>query len=113
VLRVRKIAFLSITALVTLAIARAVPAAADPPGGKAVVTVQGMACPFCAYGLEKRLKTLDGVSDVQIDLGKSEATLEFREGSTVSDEEIRQEVRRAGFTPGAIRRARDQVNERD
>ncbi|MGN2393298.1 heavy-metal-associated domain-containing protein, partial [Pelomicrobium sp. G1] len=29
--------------------------------------VDGLACPFCAYGIEKKLRALDGVDKVKVD----------------------------------------------
>jgi len=90
-------------AVFLLLAASAARAAADACRGQAVVTVNGMACPFCAYGLRKELLTLPGVKDVQVDLNKSQATVAVRDGSEVKDAEIRQAVKEAGFTPGSIR----------
>lgn len=73
------------------------------PAWEAVVQVKGLACPFCVYGLEKRLKKLPGVQKVHVELGKSEADIAFAPGSAVTDAEIQKAVRDAGFTPGAIR----------
>ena len=35
-----------------------------------VLGVDGLACPFCAYGIEKRLNKVDGVTGVEVDVGK-------------------------------------------
>ena len=34
--------------------------------GKITIEVDGLACPFCAYGLEKNLKEIDGVENIEI-----------------------------------------------
>ena len=34
--------------------------------------VDGMSCPFCTFGLEKKLNKIDGVSDVKITLKTGE-----------------------------------------
>ncbi|MFV2008131.1 MAG: heavy-metal-associated domain-containing protein, partial [Longimicrobiales bacterium] len=39
------------------------------------ITILGMSCPFCAYGVEKKLKKLDGVADLEIVLETGLATL--------------------------------------
>ena len=39
------------------------------------VEVKGLACPFCAYGLEKKLKDLDGVETIKIDVEQGLAYL--------------------------------------
>lgn len=69
---------------------------------RAVITVQGMACPFCAYGLEKRLRAVPGVAAVQVDLAASKATVEITPGAEVSEEALQRAVREAGFTPRRI-----------
>lgn len=45
--------------LIFLALLLSVPALAG--GLNYRVGVNGLACPFCAYGIEKRLNTIDGV----------------------------------------------------
>ena len=67
-----------------------------------VITVRGLACPFCVYGLEKHLKKLPGATTVQVDLGKGEATVDFAEESKVTDQDIRKAVKKAGFTVDRI-----------
>lgn len=70
--------------------------------GTIVAKVDGMSCPFCTYGLRKELLTIPGVKDVQVSLVKSEATLQLDPGSNVTDDQIRQAVHQAGFSPAAI-----------
>jgi copper ion binding protein len=77
-------------------------AAAKACHDKAVVAVNGMACPFCAYGLRKELLTLPGVKDVQVDLNKSQATIAVDQGCEVKDADLEQAVKKAGFTPGSV-----------
>jgi len=78
-------------------------AQASPKSGKqAVVTVQGMQCPFCAYGIKKHLAKLPGVTRVDVELARNQAIVTFAPDAEASDEQIRQAVRKAGFTPGTI-----------
>jgi len=67
-----------------------------------VVEVKGLACPFCVYGLQKHLRKLPNARTVRIDLGKSEATVDFEAESTATEEQIKKAVRDAGFTAGSI-----------
>jgi periplasmic mercuric ion binding protein len=60
--------------------------------------VDGLACPFCAYGIEKRLNRIDGVVDVQVDVGESVVHVTMREGKTLTEERASQAVDEAGFT---------------
>lgn len=72
-------------------------------GKQAVVTVQGMQCPFCAYGIKKHLAKLPGVTRVEVELAKNQAIVTFAPDADVTDEQIRQAIRKAGFTPGKIK----------
>ena len=80
-------------------------AAAQAPAGdrnQAVVTVRGMQCPFCAYGIKKHLAKLPGAARVDVELAKNQAIVTFAPGAKVTDAQIQQAVRKAGFTAGAI-----------
>ncbi len=69
---------------------------------QAVVTVRGMQCPFCAYGIQKQLKKLAGVARVQVELEKNQAVVTLAPGATVTGADIQRAIRKAGFTPGKI-----------
>lgn len=69
---------------------------------EAVVTVKGMQCPFCAYGIKKHLAKIPGVRKVEVDLGKNQAIVEFKPDATPKDEQIQRAVHDAGFTAGKI-----------
>lgn len=69
---------------------------------RATVAVDGMACPFCAYGVEKRLRKVDSVGSVSISTRDGEATLRARNGASIAVEQVPSAVRKAGFTPGVI-----------
>lgn len=68
------------------------------------VWVDGLACPFCAYGLEKKLKPLPGVERVRIDYRQGWVEVTLEEGARLEEAAIRRAIRAAGFTPGAIHR---------
>lgn len=78
--------------------------AGPEPGAaiQAVVAVDGMSCPFCAYGVRKHLSALPGVKSVQVELARGEAIVEVDPEARLTDERIRKAVREAGFTPGKI-----------
>lgn len=63
-----------------------------------VLGVDGLACPFCAYGIEKRLNKVDGVTDVQVDVADSVVRVTLQEGKTLTEEQAGQAVKEAGFT---------------
>ncbi|NOX69151.1 MAG: heavy-metal-associated domain-containing protein [Gammaproteobacteria bacterium] len=62
------------------------------------VDVEGMNCPFCAYGIEKKLKRLDGVEQVEVDLTHGQFWLKVDDAITMSEETVSTIVRDAGFT---------------
>ena len=66
-----------------------------------VVEVKGLACPFCAYGLEKQFKEEPGVTEIKIDidLGLLSFTLV---NSSLGKKDIRKLVKKAGFTAGEV-----------
>ena len=63
-----------------------------------------MSCPFCAYGAEKKLKKLDGVTELEIVLETGLATLTMEEGADVSNDTLLEAVEDAGFEVSKIRR---------
>ncbi len=68
------------------------------------VRVGGLACPFCAYGLEKHLGRLPGVESVETDLAHGQVVLRIeKNGNPPTEEQIREAVKRAGFTVIEIR----------
>lgn len=63
------------------------------------ITVDGLACPFCAYGVEKKLKKLDFVRDLDISLNRGEVKIGIKDETLPHFGRIRDAVREAGFTP--------------
>ena len=70
---------------------------------KVTVKVDGLACAFCAYGLQKGLERVEGVRDVKVYVDAGRAELQFKKGVSASLEEIVPAVKRAGYTPREIR----------
>ena len=66
------------------------------------ITVLGMSCPFCAYGVEQKLKKLDGVVELTVELASGLATLVMQDGADVSNETLRETVKDAGFEAAKI-----------
>ena len=66
------------------------------------IRVDGLSCPFCAYGLEKKLKKIKGAQDVAIELNLGLATLHVPADKKPTEEELRKIVKDAGFTPREI-----------
>ena len=69
---------------------------------KVTVKVDGLSCAFCAYGLQKGLKKVEGVQEVKIFVDAGRAELKVKPGAAVGIEEIESAVKKAGYTPRAI-----------
>ncbi len=76
------------------------PAAAEITG--MTVHVKGLACPFCVFGLEKKLKALEGVRGVEVDLKTGIASLQVESRRPPSVNAVRKAVEQAGFTPHEV-----------
>jgi len=95
-----KLSAFFIVAVFLVPIIQAAPAAAGMRS--ATVAVDGMSCPFCAFGVEKKLKEVSGVKSVTVDLKGGKASLAPIAGETIRVSEIPAAIRQAGFTPGVI-----------
>ena len=73
-------------------------AAAFADGTRYKLRVDGLACPFCAYGIEKKLNAIDGVDEVDIDLKNGLVTVDLNEGERLNDAQMTQLFKDAGFT---------------
>jgi len=60
--------------------------------------VAGLACPFCAYGIEKKLNALEGVARVDTHIKEGVVVVIMTEGATLDEATARQAVEDAGFT---------------
>lgn len=63
-----------------------------------ILRVDGLACPFCAYGLEKKLKKLEGVEDFDIKINEGKVILTWKKDKPLNIENIDNAVENAGFT---------------
>ena len=70
----------------------------------ATIQVDGLSCPFCAYGLEKHLKKVKGVDGVKINMKSGKATVALKSGMQVDDAVLTEAVKKAGFTARGITR---------
>ncbi len=62
------------------------------------LTVDGLACPFCAYGIEKKLGAIDGVTGIEIDINKGVVRVTMSEGAKLEEPAARKAVKSAGFS---------------
>ena len=67
-------------------------------GTQYIIRVDGLACPYCAYGIEKKLKKIHGVEDIDVDLDKGLVTVNVREGVELAEQQMVQLFKDTGFT---------------
>ncbi len=60
--------------------------------------VDGLACPFCAYGLEKKIKKIDGASDLFIEINEGYITFSVPDWKKPDEAALKKLVKEAGFT---------------
>ena len=65
---------------------------------KVTVQVDGLTCPFCAYGLEKRIKEIPAVQESIISLEDGIVELIPRAGQHIDIDEVKAAVIAGGFT---------------
>ncbi len=66
------------------------------------IEIKGLACPYCAYGMEKELKKVSGVTDVNIELKTGMAYISTPTTQKPTKESLAKIVNDAGFTAGEI-----------
>ena len=80
------------------------------------VTVNGMVCSFCAQGIEKSLLKMDSTKAVLVDLKNKVVVVEPKDGKTLNEKEVRQEIIDSGYDvvnvetiPQTVAQCRDQM----
>jgi copper chaperone len=68
------------------------------PAMTATIRINGMACSHCVAAVSKALGSIDGVTDVNVDLEKGQAT--FNSEKSVDMDKVRQEIEKAGYELG-------------
>lgn len=67
-------------------------------GTQYVMRVDGLACPLCAYGIEKQFKQIEGVEQIDVDLKRGLVTVNAREGVELTEPQMKQLFEAVGFT---------------
>lgn len=80
---------------------------ADADRAVYVLQADGLACPFCAYGIEKQLGRIDGVEAVSTDIESGTVTVTMRPGGSLTEDRAKEAVDRAGFTMRGFKRKGD------
>lgn len=73
-------------------------ATTDDGGDAYTLQVDGLACPFCTYGIEKELLSVQGVEQVDTDIKEGVVIVTMQEGADLDESTARQAVSDAGFT---------------
>ena len=60
--------------------------------------VDGLACPYCAYGIEKKLTAIDGVHNLDVDLENGLVSVDVSDGVVLTEADMKQLFDDAGFT---------------
>ncbi len=65
--------------------------------------VDGLACPFCAYGIEKEFVKTEGVKTVDIDLKNGLVIITTEDGKTFTEENLKKIIDDTGFTMKSVK----------
>lgn len=88
----------ALLAAIAVILATAGYVSADADQAVYVLEADGLACPFCAYGIEKQLGRIEGVETVSTDIASGTVTITMTPGTTLTKEQAKEAVDRAGFT---------------
>ena len=72
------------------------------PMREVVIKVDGMFCPFCTFGIEKRLNLLPETAAVRTDLAAGEAIVTLKPEAEFVAKHFAAAIKRAGFTHSGI-----------
>ena len=67
-------------------------------GATVRLKVNGMVCPFCAYGLEKRLQEIASIDAVLIRISDGLVQIRTKEDQELTDEVLADVVKKSGFS---------------
>lgn len=62
------------------------------------VQVDGLGCPFCAYGLEKKFKEFKGIKDVKIEMETGLFNFTYPSEKEMTLKQVESQVDKAGYT---------------
>ena len=82
--------------LVTTLLVSAVVAQQSGPAYE--LRVDGLACPFCAYGVEKQLSKIAGVEGIDVDISAGTVTILMAHDAELDESTARQAVDDSGFS---------------
>ncbi len=77
-------------------------AAQEPAQSTYQIQVNGLSCPFCAYGIEKQVTAIEGVEDIALDLKAGLLTVTMKKGAVLDQATANNAIEAAGFTLGSF-----------
>ena len=67
-----------------------------------ILGVDGMSCPFCAFGIEKKLNKLDQIQKLDVKLEVGFVDIYLKENQPLAESDLRKAVKKAGFSVRSI-----------
>ena len=64
------------------------------------IDLSGLTCSFCVYGLKKNLEKHVDVENADISLKQNKSRIHLKPGATVTEEELKEIIKDAGFGSG-------------
>ncbi len=103
----------SLALVAALALGLAVPTAlAVPPAAASTartvvykLRVNGLACPYCAYGIEKTFEKTGKTATIEVQIASGLVVLHMKPGRTFTPKRLKQLVANAGFTLKGVQEA--------
>jgi len=68
-----------------------------------MVQVDGLGCPFCAYGLEKKFKELKGIKNIKIAIATGGFSFGYPAEKALTMQTVKSQVEKAGYTPVTLK----------
>ena len=65
--------------------------------------VDGMTCPFCVYGIEKKLEAVGEVQSVSSNLKRGTVFIKLRKNEPINIGKLNEAIHESGFTPRKIK----------
>ena len=66
------------------------------------IYVEGLACPFCTFGIEKSLKKVPGVVSLETTIRTGLVRIQLEPGAQLDPAALNEAVKKSGFTPSRI-----------
>jgi len=68
------------------------------------IRVDGLACPYCAYGIEKKFMQRENVKQFDMDLEKGVVKVTLKDGEEITESQLKQLFDDAGFSYRSVKK---------